>query len=654
MAVVTSNVGSAGKVTFKVTLDSGDPLDWGVYISSKTDFGQGMSARGADYPYYVTEYHGSGNKSFDLILKPAQYVGELALRGIGVVDFSTFEIKVSYPKPTIYNACWSTGGGACTQPAVTAGKTVDIRADIANSGPAGEVLCGFKIDGVNKYAENNLNLVTFSDPTHVIWTVWYRGFVMPSSNVTLEIVAMYLDGSGNWVQTDSQKFTISTSIPGCSTLSLSPPAPVVNQVGDKVTLTASATPENVPFTVTFKDKDTGAVYGTCKTSGTGTVGSGTGNTCTFAWDSTGKTVGQNYNVIATTNSCISTASVIQIMPAIEQANLTVKVLDNETGLAVLGATVLATPVGSASQTRITDSNGYALFRLNFGTINLAVSKNGYNTTNDVWSLFADKSVTEYLVPVPVVPTTGSLMFVSVPVGAKIFIDSKDTGQVTTATIDKLTAGAHKYTLKYNGYNDSNGDVTVQAGGLVTVPVTMTVQSPSTGAVLVNSNPMGAEIFIDSMDTGQTTSGMATVSGIPPGQHTLLLKMSGFQDKSMTFSVTAGQTTNLLLELIPLVTIGELDIDSEPSGARIYINDKDTGYATPSNISNLKEGDYTYKVILSGYKDVAGGFTITPKEITKVHVVFEKAGIGVEAGTGIILAGVAVVGLMIASDKQKVV
>jgi hypothetical protein len=72
--------------------------------------------------------------------------------------------------------------------------------------------------------------------------------------------------------------------------------------------------------------------------------------------------------------------------------------------------------------------------------------------------------------------------------------------------------------------------------------------PTTGSLMVATSPAGATIFIDGIQRGISP---ATISGLSPGSHTLLLKLNGYQDLSDPITVTAGQTKTYTLDLSPL-------------------------------------------------------------------------------------------------------
>lgn len=553
-------------------------------------------------------------------------------------DRLTVVQAVAPPKLTIFNYCWKIGTrtGSCPipteMPAVSAGSKISITTDIANSGPTGRANVIFKIDGVAQYNDTNVSLGTF--PGGGLWSPTYSGYIMPTKDIQLTIEAYAWDATKNaWVLTDTKTTKISTVSAGCTGIDLVPFSAIIKQ-GEKVDFIVSTSPGNVPFTVTFKDR-AGTVLGSCKTSGAGLATGG--STCGFTWDSAvyGKQSG-TYYVKAYADSCISTEGAITVNPAILQYTFGITVKDSVTGLAVNGATVMVTTAGGASQSKVTDINGLASFRVDSGTINVSISKNGYNTYNTAEYVFMDKSITYSIVPTPPTPTVGNVVFVSVPTGADIYIDSKSMVVKTPITITDIKAGDHTFSLKLTGYEDLNGTMTVLSGSSINVYSTLTKLTPGTGSINITSHPMGADVWIDGKDTGLTTSGATVIDSIPPGNHTYTLTMTGFQDKTGTFTIVSGQTTFLDVELVPLTTIGSLEISSDPSGARVYIDDKDMSRTTPATILSLAAGDHTYKLVLSGYKEISGIFTIESGKATTVHIVLEKS-VGIEIGTGVAIA-----------------
>ena len=77
-------------------------------------------------------------------------------------------------------------------------------------------------------------------------------------------------------------------------------------------------------------------------------------------------------------------------------------------------------------------------------------------------------------------------------------------------------------------------------GVVTTTADQVVAgTATTGSLTVNTNPVGAAIHIDGLQRGVSPQ---TVTGLAPGEHTVLLKLSGYTDLVAKVTVTAGQMT----------------------------------------------------------------------------------------------------------------
>jgi hypothetical protein len=502
---------------------------------------------------------------------------------------------------------------------VKVGDAVTIQADIANTGNTGKVRAIIKIDGVQLLSQDNSSLVPL--PAGSLWSV-RTTYTMPNKNVTLTVEAYGWDGS-NWTLNSTKTSVISMTTPGCSGVSLDPiggaqldPSSVTN---NKVTITATVTPTGTSFPVMFID-GSGTVLGTCNTNASS-------GTCTYVFNSVNKAAG-TYSIHAVSGipgavgACTSTSISIIVGTVVTQYTLTVAVNDANDGSAVSGASVLVTVAGtSVSLTKLTGADGKAAFLIDMGTASITVSKAGYNTYTTAEYVYYSKTYSVPFVPTPVVPTPGGIQFVSVPSNAAIYIDNAATSVGNTPlTVNGITAGLHSYVLKASGYNDATGVVTVLSGSVVAVYVSMPPVTPTKGSLNITSHPvMGAEIFVDNADMNRTTSGSALITDIPPGAHTYKLVLTGYKDSSGTFNISAGQTTVIDAALALLPNIGNVEISSIPSEAMVYIDNAYTNKNTPASVSNLGAGSHTYKLVLDGYKDATGTFSIIAGNVTPVDV-----------------------------------
>ena len=524
----------------------------------------------------------------------------------------------------VFNMCWGPGLGAqCSippqMPVIVAGTNFTIKADIANSGGTGPVRAVFKIDGSAISDQNTPSLATFTGSQFWSPTTTYT---MPNRSVTLTVDGYGWNGS-SWILTNTQSVTISSSTPVCTGISIDASTVTAN-VGDTITLTAfGVTPTTQVFNVNFLDRSNN-VLGTCTTSS---------GMCSSQWNTTGLAPGQYYVRATVTGQCTSTELTIGLSLPIRQWSVDITVLDDVTSNPIQGASVT---IGVT--TLQTDPVGHILFTgVNEGTISVGITKTGYNNFNTVESLFSNIMRTYRMVPVSQNP--GNLRFVTSPPGisgAEVhFIGDVPTLKGTTDVngiflINGLTAGrVVNYEVRKTGYNTATGSATVVGNVTTDVLVTMTPVS-TTGSVCIHSNPSGASIKIDNVtQVGKSTAlsgggcvAANTISNLSAGSHNYELSLTGYQNKTGTFSITVGQTTDYNAgTLTPLPTLGTLNISSTPSGARIYIKVggayQDTGYATPATISTLTAGTYDYKLTLTGYDDYLNTFIITAGQTTTV-------------------------------------
>jgi hypothetical protein len=156
---------------------------------------------------------------------------------------------------------------------------------------------------------------------------------------------------------------------------------------------------------------------------------------------------------------------------------------------------------------------------------------------------------------------GSLFITSTPSGAAVFIDSNAEG-VTPATLTAIAPGAHTVLLKKNGYPDYTTSTAVVAGQVTTINadlakgpqaaatnapavIVTTASIPGEGSLSVSTTPQGAQVFVDGVVRGMTP---ATIPGLPAGQHTVLLKLDGYQEFNTTVSIPDGRTAEFTTAL----------------------------------------------------------------------------------------------------------
>jgi serine/threonine protein kinase len=184
---------------------------------------------------------------------------------------------------------------------------------------------------------------------------------------------------------------------------------------------------------------------------------------------------------------------------------------------------------------------------------------------------------------------GGIVIESTPLGAEIFLDNKDTGLKTPASIQNLTANeGHKVKLALKGYKEWSDTITIKENERITVTSKLKRLYAS---VLIDSKPEGAAIFINNQDTGKKTP--ATFAEINPNEpYNIRLHLYGYEDWGRTITLKEEEYTTLSPKLSRLY--GSLTINAIP-WAEIYIEGESKG-TTPLAGLRLPVGKYSVKLI----------------------------------------------------------
>jgi serine/threonine protein kinase len=131
-----------------------------------------------------------------------------------------------------------------------------------------------------------------------------------------------------------------------------------------------------------------------------------------------------------------------------------------------------------------------------------------------------------------------LYITSDPHGADVFINgAKQSGQ-TPVTLP-LAAGQYNLVLRLQGYDPYVGSVQVKENVQTQLNTKLNERSHNHIAwAQVDSDPAGAEIFVDGNSTGRFTPARVE---IPAGTHTVTLKLGGYRPAKRIVSATEGGT-----------------------------------------------------------------------------------------------------------------
>ncbi len=141
----------------------------------------------------------------------------------------------------------------------------------------------------------------------------------------------------------------------------------------------------------------------------------------------------------------------------------------------------------------------------------------------------------------------------------------------------------------------------------------------TGTFQVSSSPQGARILLNNRDTGLLTP--ARLERLSLGQdYEIRLQKEKYREATRSIALTSTEPILISETLAPL-PLGMIEIGSAPAGAKILVDNKETGLVTPNRIENL-EIPKTYQIRLSlpGHSDWSGSVEVRDLEPVKLAAV----------------------------------
>jgi len=227
-------------------------------------------------------------------------------------------------------------------------------------------------------------------------------------------------------------------------------------------------------------------------------------------------------------------------------------------------------------------------------------------------------------------TSGGILVTSSPSGAISTLDGSGA-QTTPFTYTNVPAGTHGISVYLSGYQTYYGNVVVRGGETTEVFAGLSPVVTS-GALAAGSDPAGAAVQVDGIYRGVTPT---TVGNLAPGQHSVTLFKSGFQEWKGDVQVDKGVVTTISPTLVkdPQPVCGTVSITSIPAGADVYADGLymgETRAGSPLVFREVKAGTHSLLLTRVGYQDYSTSGVIRAGEnydlvITLVAVPHQELG-----------------------------
>lgn len=209
-----------------------------------------------------------------------------------------------------------------------------------------------------------------------------------------------------------------------------------------------------------------------------------------------------------------------------------------------------------------------------------------------------------------IPISGTLNINSSPQGAQVFLNGRSVGN-TPLTV-RVVPGRQDVELRLAGYEPYRTSVNVNPGQTVNINATLERTRPSTGTLVVNSSPQGAQVYVDGRFVGNTPLSIF----INPGRTDVEIRLDGYDTYRTSVVINPGQTVTINATLNPQRRTGVLSVNSSPSGADVYIDNQRVG-RTPYS-AQLNEGTYDVRVSLPGYADYRTTVRVERNQETRIN------------------------------------
>jgi predicted Ser/Thr protein kinase len=229
---------------------------------------------------------------------------------------------------------------------------------------------------------------------------------------------------------------------------------------------------------------------------------------------------------------------------------------------------------------------------------------------------------------------------SKPDGAKVEIDGwSEPNWLTPFTASNLAAGNHTIVFTKAGYLQQMRAIESMAGKSIDVSAEL---PPAVSTIVVTSNPLGANVWVDAKDSGLTTPAQLTVD---KGFHKVTVRKAGFKDASTEDTVAEGQTMSfspvllsvnpqsedgksptLLRRIFGTDTIPEgkglVHIRTNPEGASIVVDGKPAPKKTNARWP-ADPGVYSIVLQLSGYRPIHRNVRVQKGKVVNIDEILEK-------------------------------
>ncbi len=153
-------------------------------------------------------------------------------------------------------------------------------------------------------------------------------------------------------------------------------------------------------------------------------------------------------------------------------------------------------------------------------------------------------------------------------------------------------------------------------------------APAPGMLTIRTTPSGARVLLDGRDTERTTP--ASIAGIDPGEHVVVVSFDGFEPHTERFTVASGEASNVAVELVQEQTAqAVLGLSITPRDAMVTIDGRPVPAAELESL-RLAPGGHDVTISRTGFRTEERHLELRPAETARIEVVLARAAAGTVA------------------------
>ncbi|ACM23910.1 PEGA domain-containing protein [Thermotoga neapolitana] len=194
---------------------------------------------------------------------------------------------------------------------------------------------------------------------------------------------------------------------------------------------------------------------------------------------------------------------------------------------------------------------------------------------------------------------------SSPSGADVYINGDYRGK-TPLTLN-LSPGNYSVTFRKEGYREETRYITLGEGESRSIHIDL---KPLRATLRLRTDPVGVDVYMDGRYAGTTSESGLTIV-LDPGTYSIRLEKEGYETDSFTVNLKAGEEKEVFRRLEEKVVFSEVRIETQPSGATVYLNGYYHG-ETPITIY-VQTGTYEITIVKPGYRTIVKTVTFDEKE-----------------------------------------